>query len=214
MVSKPGVYVLGCGGHAKVVVQTLRALGYDHVVVFDDDRKKWGRSVMGIPVYGPIERVADHPRSPTIIAVGDNSVRESVAARYELDWLTIVHPRAWVDPSVKLGPGTVVCAGAVVQADAQIGAHVIINTSSSIDHDCRIGNWVHVAPGARVAGGVTVGDRVLLGLGSVVLPERTIGARTIVGSGAVVTRDLPPDVTVVGVPARIMREAGDGIGRV
>ena len=55
MAAKPSVYVLGCGGHAKVVVQTLRALDYDIAVVFDDDGGKWGRTVMGIPVNGPIE---------------------------------------------------------------------------------------------------------------------------------------------------------------
>lgn len=207
MGAQPKVYVLGCGGHAKVVVQTLRALDFEVATVFDDDGRKWGKAVMGIPVNGPIAQVVEHPRLPTVIAVGDNAVRESVAAQFQLDWLTLVHPRAYVDPSVELGPGTVVFAGAVVQAEARIGAHVIINTSASVDHDCTVGNWVHLAPGARLAGGVTIGDGTLLGIGAVVLPERRVGFRTTVGSGAVVTRDLPSGVTAVGAPARIVREA-------
>jgi len=205
--AKRNVYVLGCGGHAKVVVQTLRALGYEIDSVFDDDEQKWGRAVMGVPVSGPIDRVADQPRLPTIIAVGDNAVRQLVAERLALDWLTIVHPRAWVDPSVTLGPGTVVFAGAIVQADTRIGAHVIVNTAASVDHDCVVGDYAHIAPGARLAGGVTIGDRTLLGIACAVLPERRVGSHTIVGSGAVVTHDLPAQVTAVGVPARILLES-------
>ncbi len=204
MVPQQSVYVLGCGGHAKVVIQTLRALDYRVAAVFDDDTAKWEKAFLGIPVHGPIDRVAEFSPLPSMMAVGDNATRASIAARLELEWLTVVHPRAYVDPTARLGAGTVVFAGAIVQAETRIGRHAIINTAASVDHDCEIGDYVHVAPGARVAGGVCVGDRTLLGLGSVVLPEKRVGPRVVVGAGAVVTRDLPENVTVVGIPARVV----------
>ncbi len=204
MASKPNVYVLGCGGHAKVVIQTLRALEYGIAAVFDDDRDKWGQCLLGITVSGPISRMEEFPGVTAIIAVGDNCVRASVASRYSLNWLTLVHPRAYVDPSVHLGVGTVVFAGAIVQVATRIGAHVIVNTSASVDHDCVVGDYAHIAPGAHLAGGVQVGERGFMGIGSVILPERQVGARSIVGAGAVVIQDLPADVTAVGVPARII----------
>ncbi len=202
MTNNNSVYVIGCGGHAKVVVQLLRALELHVAAIFDDDSGKWHGSLLGYPVVGSVDRVADHPRRPAVIAVGDNAVREAIAARFDLEWLTLVHPRAYVDSTASLGPGTVVMAGAVIQAETHIGAHVIINTSASVDHDCMVGDYVHIAPGARVAGGVVVGDNCFLGLGAIILPERRVGARTIVGAGAVVTHDLPEGVTAVGVPAR------------
>ncbi len=208
MVSRKRAYVLACGGHAKVVVQSLRALDYEVVAVFDDDARKWKSQLLGVQVEGPIDEILSFPRCPTIIAVGDNRIRAAIAARLELDWMTMVHPRATVDSTVHLGPGTVVFAGAVVQADAQIGSHGIINTSASVDHDCVLGDFVHVAPGTRLAGGVRIGDRTLMGLGSIVIPERQVGAGSIVGAGAVITCDLPANVTAVGVPARVVQKRG------
>ncbi|HEX8243463.1 MAG TPA: DapH/DapD/GlmU-related protein, partial [Longimicrobium sp.] len=52
---------------------------------------------------------------------------------------------------------------------------------------------------------VTIGDDVWIGGGSIILPGVTIGAQTVIGAGSVVTRDLPPNVVVVGNPCRVIR---------
>jgi sugar O-acyltransferase (sialic acid O-acetyltransferase NeuD family) len=201
----PNVYVLGCGGHAKVVVQTLRALGYGIAGIFDDDAIKCGQHLLGIPVAGPIHCMTEHVGAPAVIAIGDNAVRQSIAQMYQADWLTIVHPRAYVDSTAQMGPGTVVFAGAVVQASTRIGNHVIVNTSASVDHDCVVEDHVHIAPGVRLAGAVSIGAQTFVGMGALILPERRVGANVVVGAGAVVTQDLPNGVTAVGVPARVIR---------
>jgi acetyltransferase-like isoleucine patch superfamily enzyme len=85
-----------------------------------------------------------------------------------------------------------------------LGEHVIVNHAASVDHDCVIGSFVHLAPGVRLAGGVTVEEGALVGIGAAALPGVRIGAGTVVGGGAAVVRDLPPHVTAVGVPARII----------
>jgi acetyltransferase-like isoleucine patch superfamily enzyme len=59
-----------------------------------------------------------------------------------------------------------------------------------------------VAPGVRLGGDVEVGEGALIGIGAVVLPGKKIGAWAVVGAGAVVTKDVAPNATVVGVPAR------------
>jgi len=194
------VSVIGAGGHAKVVISTLRAAGYTVKAVFDDDPGKLGTILSGVMVQGPIAEFPGDRRG--VIAVGDNDNREIISRLFKtVEWVTVVHPQASVDPSVKLGPGTVVFAGSVIQADSVIGSHVIINTGATVDHDCVIGDYSHVAPGAHLAGGNLVGKAVLLGIGSVVVPGRQIGDRAVIGAGGVVLKDLAAGVTAFGVPA-------------
>src|SRR5262249_58040314 len=111
-------------------------------------------------------------------------------------------PTAWVHPSVTIGAGTVIFAGAVIQPDATIGAHVIVNTRASIDHDCVLGDFVHVAPGVGLAGNVTLEEGAFLGIGAAAVPGSRVGAWATVGAGGVVIQPIAAGVTAVGVPAR------------
>ncbi|MGH7171584.1 MAG: acetyltransferase [Gemmataceae bacterium] len=197
----PRIVVLGGGGHAKVVISTLQAAGHIVAAVLDDDVRKWGSAVLGVPVVGPIEDADATRYDLGVVAVGDNATRKTLSARIRLSWLTVTHPTAYVHSSAQLGPGCVVFAGAVIQPEAIVGAHVIVNTAASIDHDCRVSDFVHLAPGCHLSGIVRVGEGVLLGTGSSVLPGVTIGNWTSVGAGGVVIRDLPDRVVAVGVPA-------------
>jgi sugar O-acyltransferase (sialic acid O-acetyltransferase NeuD family) len=202
------VTVIGAGGHAKVVISTLQAAGFRIQAVFDDDRGKWGQSLLDHPIRGPLVQLVDTDQERAIAAIGDNATREVVVQSFRrIVWSRAVHPAAYVHPSAELGPGTVVCAGAVIQPDTRIGAHAIINTGATVDHDCLVEDYAHLAPGVHLAGGVRVGRGAFLGIGSVVLPYCSIGDWTVVGAGGVVARDLPSRVTAVGVPARITRES-------
>lgn len=205
MKRKSDVYVIGAGGHAKVVLSTLRAGGFRVRACFDDDPGKWGHSLLGVPIQGPILSILDAPPGLAVIAIGDNVRRRHWSERLGIDWLTLVHPGACVDPTASLGPGTIVCAGAVVQPEVQIGAHAIVNTCASADHECEIGSYAHLGPGSRLAGAVRIEEGVLLGIGSAVISGVRIGAWATVGAGAAVVRDVPPDVVAVGVPARIIK---------
>ena len=196
------VLVIGAGGHAKVVIATLRAAGVAVAGVLDDDAAKHGHTILDVPVLGAVERAAEGGHE-AVIAVGHNATRKRIAESLPgVRWATVVHPSAVVHATVQLGEGTVVFAGAVVQPDTRLGAHTIINTAASADHDNMIGDYVHLAPGVRLAGDVTLEEGVFMGIASAALPGVHVGAWTTVGAGGVVTRDLPSGVTAVGVPAR------------
>lgn len=208
MIVRKDVVVLGAGGHGKVVVAMLQAAGFTVSGVYDDDPSKWGQKVLGVPVLGSTHLLARGGAWSAVLAIGDNRVRSEVANRLGevCNWISVVHPQAYVHPSVRLGRGTVVFAGAVIQPDAVLGDHCIVNTGATIDHDCAIGSFSHVAPGAHLAGGVRIGTGTLIGVGSALVPGVSVGDWSVVGAGAVVIRDVPDRTTVVGVPARPVRE--------
>lgn len=207
----PGaLIVLGAGGHAKVVIATLRAAGRPPTLVLDDDPQRWGTRTLDVPVEGPIERCRQLGPHEAVLAIGDNRTRSRLAAQLDglttLTWAAAVHPTASIDPSVRLGPGSVVFAGAVIQPDTVVGSHVIVNTAASVDHDSSLGDFAHVGPGSHLGGHARVGEGSLLGIGSIVLPTRTIGAWAVIGAGATVTKAVEDRWTVVGTPARRRRQ--------
>lgn len=138
------------------------------------------------------------------LALGDNRLRLAAASRHAaLPWQNVVHPRAWISPSARLGRGVFVGANAVIQAGAVIGDHAIINTAVVVEHDCRIGSGAHLGPGVVLGGGVEIGEGCLVGLGARVRDHCAIGAHATVGMGSVVVGAVQAGTVVLGVPARV-----------
>lgn len=199
------VVVIGAGGHGKVVVSTLQAAGVVVDGIYDDNQQLWGTKILGVPIRGSTDALKAAPQEfAGVVGIGTAEIRQRLVESLPIEWLTVIHPRAIVHPSVKLGVGTVVFAGAVLQPNAKVGDHVIVNTSASIDHDCEIGNYVGIGPGTHLAGAVRIDDRSLLGTGCTVLPKVTIEADVTAGAGTVVVNDLPRGCTVMArQPIRI-----------
>lgn len=203
------VMVVGAGGHAKVVIDVLRAAGHEVVALFDDDPGRRGQVFRGVPVVGGSADVVAHAATQGLrhflVAIGHNTARLAIGRRLEaagLVGLAAAHPAAVLSPGVVLGPGTVVMAGACINADTRIGAHAIVNTGARVDHDCMLGDGVHLAPGVVLCGNVSVGELAFVGAGATVIPGMNVGARASVGAAAAVVRPVADDSKVRGVPAR------------
>ncbi len=204
------ILVIGAGGHAKVVIEALRAAGFDPAGLIDPHPTS--RELLGVPLLGDdiaLPRLrSDFPAAA--IALGSNRARECIAETLrQLGYALppIIHPAAYLSPSATIGPGAVVMARATIGTLARIGALAILNTGCIVEHDNDIGACAHIAPGATLAGAVTVGPRALVGAGAVARPGVTIGADAIVGAGAAIVSDVPAGATWAGTPARPLRRA-------
>lgn len=203
---------IGSGGHARVVVDILQAMGgFDIVGLLDHDVDLHGRAILDVPVLGDDSLLPDlraQGVTHAFIGVGtvgtpEGRIRIWAAMQHVgLEPVQAIHPSAVIAASAKLGRGVTVMPGAIVGAAAMLGDNSILNTGAIVEHDCVVAAHAHVATAASLAGGVQVGEGAHVGIGASVIEYIKIGAYALVGAGAVVTRDVATRTTVVGVPAK------------
>jgi len=192
------MYLYGASGHAKVIIDILRANNESIEALFDDNEKI--HSLLGYPVLSPEE-----VRGPLIISIGYNTVRKHLVDKLNVSYGTAIHPTAIVSPEAKIGEGTVVMQGAIIQSCAVIGRHCIINTGASVGHECCIKDFVHIAPHSTLCGNVHVGAGTWIGAGTTVIPGVNIGRWSLIGAGSVVTKNVPDGVLAYGNKLKIVK---------
>jgi sugar O-acyltransferase (sialic acid O-acetyltransferase NeuD family) len=193
--------IIGAGGHGKVLADNALKNGYTDIC-FVDDRAEG--KCMGFPIVGTS---ADIPsindgKTDFVIGIGKNSVRKKIAQTYDVNWVSLIHPSAQIAVNVSVGKGTVVMAGAVINACATVEAHCIINTRAVIEHDNVIEDYVHISPNAALGGTVHIAEQTHIGIGATVINNIEICGNCIIGAGAVIVRNIEEAGTYVGVPAR------------
>lgn len=196
--------IIGAGGHGKVIADIAIKNGYTDIGFLDDHVKG---ECMGFPVVGKSADAEKFNDSNTdfIIGIGNNAVRKIIDGKYDINWATLIHPSARISVNVSVEKGTVVMAGAVINACAEVGRHCIVNSNSVVEHDNVIGNYVHISPGATLGGTVKVGESTHIGIGAAVKNNISICSQCVIGAGAVVVSDIDVCGTYMGVPARMKK---------
>lgn len=188
------LHILPGGGFSSEVKALAKSLGYNRFEFYDD----------GISY---LKNLSELPKEGmAIIAAGSSQLRLKIKSKLPAGLLypTLIHKSVLLmEPSTtQIGKGTLIAAGSICTTDIQIGDFVIINLHCSIGHGCKIDDFASLMPGVRLSGDTHIQKGAYLGSNSVVLPNLTIGENAIVGAGAVVTKDVPANATVIGVPAR------------
>lgn len=176
------------------------------------ERERCATPLLGLPVYwiDDIKPLIEDHRAVCALGTTHRSQLIIQAAALGVQFTTLIHPTARVSRKTALGDGCIISVGTIIAAHSQLNGHVIVNRGAMIGHHTSIGEFVTVGPGANIAGQCMIGKGVYIGMSAVVLDGITIGPHAIVGAGAVVTKDVPANVQVVGVPARIVKENVDG----
>lgn len=210
--------IVGAGGHGRETLDIVEAINAVqptwNMVGFIDDRYDTPGADpdellarRDAALCGSLESAASF-NADYVIAIGLSSVRQQVHARLAADGpapmtgATLIHPEATVASDNRVGQGVLLAAGARVTTNVTLGDHVHLNVNAVVSHDSVIGDFATLSPGVLVNGNVTIEPGVFLGTGAIVTPGVTIGAGATIGAGSVVVNDIPPGVTVKGVPGR------------
>lgn len=210
------IILVGAGAQAKYALEILRFYEDRQVVGLIDvlnDPDAWGRTIGRAQVLGNLSvlepLIESKQVDAALICTGNTAQKEELwhkVRQFGLEITSAVHPRAIIAETARLGKGVIVNAGAVIQPFACIGDGVMIHAGVIVEHDNVIEDFANLAPGAKLAGWVHVGKRATVFTGAIVIPQITIGADAVVGAGAVVIEDVAAQATVVGVPARVIKE--------
>lgn len=210
--------IAGCGGLGQEVLwaarrakcqasdQIVDILGFCAEIAPPENTEIAGLPFLGLVDSELLNGLSNRP-THFICAIGDNLTRKRICEALEalgLEPWTVVDPSAIVGPSVSLKPGTYIGAGSILSPNSCIGHHVVVNHACSIGHDSVLGDFSQACPGTRVSGWASVGEGALLGSNAVVAPKVSIGEWSILGAVSLASRDIPPGVTALGTPAKIV----------
>ena len=143
-----------------------------------------------------------------IVAVGDCDSRKKLTEKFvalggiPVKW---VSQKSHLSTGASIGIGTMILQSTIVEPCVSIGKHVLCNVRSTITHEVEIGDYTTISPGVILNGACSIGNSSFLGAGVIVLPKVKIGNHCIIAAGAVVTKDIRDNLTVGGVPAKILK---------
>lgn len=210
--------VIGAGGYGRHALDIIEAVNFQSsrsdrfevLGVLDDDPSVENLDRLerrGYKHLGTISQWLEQGNDANyVIGIGDPDTKVWIASlfdQYSLRSPVLVHPDATIHSVVELGDGTLVSAGARIGTNSRLGRHVQVNYNATIGHDAIIGAYSSIYPGANIAGSVHTGRGCLIGSGAQVLQQLNVGANSTIAAAACVTKDIPENCTVMGVPAEI-----------
>ena len=216
--TKP-IVILGAGGFARETLDVIDAINaaastWDMLgFIVDAQYAQVGTLVNQKPILGDMAWLKDHPGVSVVCGVGAPEIRRRMilqAQNLNVDFATLIHPRAILTRWVTIGVGVVITAGCIFTNNISIGDHVHVNLACTIGHDAMADAFVTISPGVAVSGNVHLQEGAYVGTGANIIEKRTIGRWAIVGAGSTVVKDVEPNTTVVGSPAKVIKTREDG----
>lgn len=203
------LYIVGCGGVGKFIVYNEHLFlnrHYEIAGLVDDDPQNADQKIGKYSILGTTRLLLDI-REPFAVAIGvaDPVIKKKLIQKIQSKFAlypSLIASNAWISPRSTIGKGVIIYPGVTVNYETNIEDHVLLNMNCAIGHNCTIQQYSTLAPGVSLAGGTFLEEAVFLGINSATRQSVRIGAHTVVGGLAMVTRNLPPGIVAVGIPAR------------
>tara|TARA_B100000212_G_scaffold209286_1_gene158044 strand:+ start:57 stop:674 length:618 start_codon:yes stop_codon:yes gene_type:complete len=158
----------------------------------DEFLSKADESLSIFPAFGALDRKSILARTKSLHALKKFKV-PSLVSEY-----------SYISDTVKLGRGSFVSHGVVINPDANIGEYSIINSGSTIGHDVFLSDFSIISGNVFLGGGCKIGENSLIGPGVTVLQNINIGSEVIVSVGSTIGRNIPNGKTTLPVLSRVV----------
>jgi sugar O-acyltransferase (sialic acid O-acetyltransferase NeuD family) len=209
------IAVFGAGGFGLEVAMLIEEINHMSktwdLIGFFDDGKPEGTTINAYPVLGGIEELNRWNSSLCLVlALGMPGTKKHVLQKIRngnISFPTLIHPSVIRGSKkyLRIGEGSIICAGTILTTNILIGRYVILNLACTVGHETAIGDLSSFMPTCNISGQVTIGKENFWGTGAKIINNKNVGDDVIICAGAVVTDDMPDGVTAVGVPARIIK---------
>lgn len=219
------IAVIGAGGFAREVKWLIQEINaqkptFEFVGYVVSDLNRVGEHDSTGEIVGDMEWLRQNRSRIDAVAIGIGTpgarlkVSRELAADFSPEyWPPLIHPSARYDRATcDIGHGVILGAGSIATVNVRFEPFCTVNLACTIGHEAVIRRGSVLNPTVNISGGVDVGEGVLVGTGAQVLQYLSVGNGATVGGGAVVTKDVPPGVTVVGMPAKpLARQPKDAV---
>ena len=190
--------IIGSGGMGReLLVQMLDNNSNEEVVFFVNDEYPHDNvKILPLSTFNPyIYEV--------VVAVGDSFLREKIVKSLPTNtkFFTFIHKSVLIFDDIKIGEGSVICAGSILTTNIKLGRHAQLNRVTNISHDVMIGDFFTTAPNVHVSGNCEIGNRVYIGCGSSSKEKIKICDDVIIGLNSGVVKNINDSGVYVGTPA-------------
>lgn len=191
--------MIGAGGHAKSCIEVIESVGEYSVAQIVGKTSEVGSTVLGHTISYTDEDLPSLRKKYKFAFIGIGQIQNAdprinmFRALSELGFKfpSFVAKSASVSRSARIGEGSIIMNGAILNTDCLVGKNVIVNSGSLIEHDVHIGDNSHISTSVTLNGGVRIGQGTFLGSGTLVSNGINIGENSFVGIGSVIAKSLP-----------------------
>ncbi len=207
--------IIGAKGFAKEVLEVLNQSGEIDDLAFYDDISNDVNEILfdRFPVIRNLQDAANYFKTIDnrfTIGIGNPILRKKLYGVFKdlggVFTSTISNESSIGNYDVSIGIGCNILTKSIISNSVTIGMGAILYFNSIVTHDCKIGDFVEISPSAVILGRCSISDYCQIGANSTILPNLNIGKNVIVGAGAVVTKDIPDNSVVAGIPAKIIKK--------